>query len=73
MRSLLLIACIVGITTTSSALAVTKEQIKACYPDAIRLCRAPPDGHMSEWQKVRVIACLLRHVPEISAECKAAF
>jgi hypothetical protein len=72
MRSLLLIACIIGIIT-SSAQAATKEQIKACYPDAVRLCRAPPDGHMSEWQRVRVIACLLRNVPEISAGCKATF
>jgi hypothetical protein len=54
---------------------VTKTQVSACYPDAIRLCGAPRDPKISIGigERLRIIACMFAHVGEVSQRCKQSF
>ena len=67
-------AIVLGITACGvvAALAVTREEVAACYPDAVRLCgvaRNAPEPSAAE--KLRVGACMLLHRDELSPRCRA--
>jgi hypothetical protein len=67
MRTLSAIALVFSITAPLPAIAYTHEDVVACTPDAMRLCRQflPNKG--------RVILCLVHNERQLGPACKMAF
>lgn len=69
MHKLIVTAVLIAVAVAAPlpALAYTQEDIDACTPDAVRLCRqAFPD-------KGRVVLCLVKNKRQLNAACTLAF
>lgn len=66
-RRAMILALAVGLPSTASFALGTSDQRAACTPDVFRLCS-------SEIPSVdRIVACLKKEKPHLSAGCKAVF
>jgi hypothetical protein len=67
MRTLSAIALVLSIAAPFPAIAYTQEDVVACTPDAMRLCRQflPNKG--------RAILCLVQNERQLGPACKMAF
>jgi hypothetical protein len=52
----------------TAAHAQTAEEIAACRPDALRLCKPQTEGLFST---IRTLNCMMAHRPQLSTKCNA--
>lgn len=70
------LAIVLGITlcAITAAFAVTREEVAACYPDAVRLCGVPRNvTDAGAEEKLKVGLCMLFHLSDLSPRCRAVF
>lgn len=70
---LALITVILASVLGKQAAAATAQEIAACFPDAVKFCGAKRGEMPAFFAELRIRACMLVHVNDVSPRCLAVF